>query len=220
MTTPLTVYIAPDITASFCAPLPAGDTAPWHAPTARITCAADWLAFRGGDTERLAPVRILAAHRLGLRGPGGMEVVAEAARECAARGHREPWSLVVTAASWERLQRLARLQGSPWPPARVEPLATAGHADPIPLAEVLAVHDHAGEAETLVRLALSELLAHGELATGELADVLRTPPDDLELTLESLQVQGLAERQDGYWRIADAAHGAVAAWLARIHLPT
>lgn len=116
MTPPLTVYIAPDVTASFCAPLPAGDAAPWHAPANRIACVADWLAFRSIRAERLAPMRILAAHRLGLRVPGGMEVVAQAARECAARGQSQPWSLVLTAAAWERLQRLARLQGSPWPP--------------------------------------------------------------------------------------------------------
>lgn len=223
MNTPLTVFIAPDITASFCAPLLPGDTAsrpPWHAPAGRVACLADWLAFRGIGAERLAPVRILAAHRLGLRVPGGMWVVGRVARECAAWGHHQPWSLVLTAAAWERLQRLARLQGSPWPAARVEALATAGHADPIPLAEVLAAHDHAGEAETVVRLALSELLAHGELAARELAEVLRTPPAKLELTLESLQAQGLVDCHGGCWRIADAAHGAVAAWLARIHLPT
>ncbi|MBD5804951.1 hypothetical protein AZOA_43970 [Azoarcus sp. Aa7] len=222
MSHPLTVFIAPNVTASFCAPRrpddpPAGTC--WRAPPARIASLADWRTFRATPTGDHSPVSILAAHRLGLRVPAGMAVVARAAQECAA-SRRQPWALVLTAAAWERLQRLASLQGSPWPPAHEEVLAAAGDAAPLALADILDAHDHAGEAEATVRLALSELLAHGELACRELADVLRVAPASLQLTLQALLAQGLAERHDGRWRIADGANGAVATWLTRIHLPT
>lgn len=223
MNSPLTVFIAPDIDTSFHIPQAAGqdaNPAPWSSPPARIACVADWLAFRGRGAGQRVPVRILAAHRLGLRVPSGMAVVASVARECAATAHRQPWSLVLTAAAWQRLQHLASLHGSPWPPARVETLASGAPSGPLALAELLAAHDHAGEAESTVRLALAELLAHGELSTGELAEILRLRPDDLRMTLEALQVQGLTAHHAGLWRIADSATGTVTAWLARIHLPT
>jgi hypothetical protein len=182
---------------------------------ARITAAAEWDACLERDADA-APVALAAAHRLGLRAIGALDVVAHAARQCAATARERAWLLLLPGPCWQRLERLG--QGA-WPRAVLHALPAT--EAPLEVKAVTEALGHVGAAPQATRFALAELLAHGELTAAELARVLCEEPAETELLLRGLAAEGLVARgEDGAWRVADAAHAALEAWLARSHLPT